>query len=373
MTILRVTLVGPAHPYRGGIASHTARLATELESQGIAVTVESWRNQYPKFLRAGSRAESESKPELPQPSAITEQLTWYNPFSWWQAGRRARGGSLWVSYVTPYQVPFYVVMRLAFGGGPSGAILHNVLPHERGRLDRLLLSLLLASFAELICHDERGAQELRSLRVDAQRIHLTPLPAALVVPAKPRAQANFRSRKPSNSRRRLLFFGFVRNYKGLDILYEALSRNPEFELWVAGDFWESRQRYDELAKQLSIESRLEVFADYIAKSEIPDLFACCDALILPYRSGTATALRVLGHSQGLPVVATQVGAISQGIEAGVDGYVVPAGDAVALATAIEAIPQLNLDHLRATAPARELALNAASWQRYALLIAGVDK
>ncbi len=374
MTAPRVTLVGPVHPYRGGISSHTARLATELEETQVSVAVESWRSQYPTFLRGGARSAIDSEPELQQPARVTERLTWYNPISWWLAGRRARGGSLWVSYVTPYQVPFYFVMRCAFGSGASGVILHNVLPHERGWLDRMLLRLLLLGYRDLICHDERGAELLRSLRVAEPRIHPLRLPAALLVPPKSRASANFRGFRPADSEHpRLLFFGFVRQYKGLDVLYEALQANPLAELWVAGDFWEPREKFDQLALQLGIENRVKVFAGYIAKTEVPDLFACCDALILPYRSGTGSALRELGHSQGLPVIATDVGAIAAGIQPGVNGFVVAAGDADSLAAAIRALPTLKLADLRASAPELEAARNQQLWREYARQIAHIDK
>lgn len=374
MTHEKVTLVGPVHPYRGGIASHTARLATELEGMGLSVTVESWRSQFPKFLRGGAKAAREDEPELPQPSRVIERLTWYNPIGWWLAGRRARGGSLWVSYVTPYQVPFYLVMRLAFGSSKSGAILHNVLPHERGKLDRVLLRLLLRWFTDLICHDERGSELLRSLGVGENRIHLLRLPAALLVPPKPGKTAEFRGIGASQPDRiRLLFFGFVRPYKGLDILYRALSANPNCELWVAGDFWEPKEKYEDLARQLEIESRVRVFAGYVAKSEVPDLFACCDALVLPYRSGTGSALRELGHSLGLPVIASDVGAIAAGIESGRDGFVVPPDDVAALASAIASLSSLKLNSVREQSPKLEAAKNRSSWIAYARAVARIDK
>lgn len=370
----KVTLVGPVHPYRGGIASHTARLATELEAWGVAVTVESWRSQFPKFLRGGARAPKDSKPEVEQPSRVIERLTWFNPVSWWLAGRRARGSSLWVSYVTPYQVPFYITMRLAFGGGPSGAILHNVLPHERGKLDRMLLRLLLRGYHDLICHDARGAQELRKLGVAENRIQQASLPAALLAVPKSRDRASFRGQGPAKpGRPRLLFFGFVRHYKGLDILYEALQANPQCELWVVGDFWQPQEEFDELAKKLGVDSQVTVFPGYLDKDELPDLFACCDALVLPYRSGTGSALRELGHSQGVPVIASDVGAISDGIDPGVNGFVVTAGDAAALAAAIDDLPTLNLKDLRASAPKQEAARNLSAWRDYAVLLLPIDK
>jgi glycosyltransferase involved in cell wall biosynthesis len=170
----------------------------------------------------------------------------------------------------------------------------------------------------------------------------------------------------------LLFFGFVRHYKGLDILYHALQANPQCDLWVAGDFWQPQAEFDELARKLGIASQVTVFPGYLDKDELPDLFACCDALVLPYRSGTGSALRELGHSQGLPVIASNVGAISAGIEPGVDGFVVTAGDAAALAAAISDLPSLNLKELRASAPKREAARNLSAWRTYAAQLLPID-
>ena len=370
---MRITLVGPAHPYRGGIASHTARLATELEDSGHDVIVESWRSQFPRFLRGGSRA-TEGEPELRQPSRIFERLSWYSPISWWLAGRRSRGGALWVSYVTPYQVPFYLVMRLASGSSHTGAILHNVLPHERGLLDRILLRVLLMTYRTLICHDQQGVETLRSLGVPEKRIRLLTLPAAIPVLPRNRSRARFRGlSSKSKYRIRLLFFGFVRQYKGLDVLYKALAKHPDIELWVAGDFWEPKQKYDELAQELGVANRIQVFDGYLDKSEIPDLFGCCDALVLPYRSGTGSALRELGHSQGLAVIASDVGAIGEGIRQGQNGFLVPADDVPALAEAIGNLASLDLASLRVTGPKQEAERNRANWERYSLAVARIDK
>ncbi|MEY3029202.1 MAG: hypothetical protein RL198_599 [Actinomycetota bacterium] len=370
---MRITLIGPVHPYRGGIASHNARLAVELQGKGHEVIVESWRSQFPKFLRGGARGNA-GEPELKQPSEVMERLTWYNPLSWWLAGRRARGGLLWVSYITPYQVPIYLVMRLAFGSSQTGAILHNVLPHERGLLDRALLRMLLAGYRRLICHDQRGLETLRALGVTEDRVRLLPLPAALMVTPKPRSQARFRGiLPPAPNRIRLLFFGFVRHYKGLDILYRSLAPHPEVELWVAGDFWEPREKYDQLASELGVSDQIRVFDGYVDKAEIPDLFACCDALVLPYRSGTGSALRALAHSQGLAVIATNVGAIHEGIDAGKNGLVVTAGDFSALSGAIGDLAQLDLEGLRTSSPRAEAAKNRATWGAYSSALAGIDK
>jgi glycosyltransferase involved in cell wall biosynthesis len=132
----------------------------------------------------------------------------------------------------------------------------------------------------------------------------------------------------------VLFFGTVRHYKGLDILLEALAKSPAVELIVAGEFWDDDKPYFDQINRLGLDSRVTVKPGYVAQADFGELFADADVLVLPYRSGTGSIVRELGFRFGLPVIATDVGAIAEGIDHGINGMVVAAEDPDALAEAL---------------------------------------
>ena len=141
------------------------------------------------------------------------------------------------------------------------------------------------------------------------------------------------------SGRRLLFFGIVRPYKGLDLLLRALPEVPDVSLTVAGEFWGGEPATRALAVELGISDRVELRPGYVAAPDVPALFAGADALVLPYRSGTATQNAQIAHRYGLPVVGTRVGTLPDHVRDGVDGLLVPPDDLPALAAALRRLYQ----------------------------------
>ncbi len=136
--------------------------------------------------------------------------------------------------------------------------------------------------------------------------------------------------------RRLLFFGIVRPYKGLDVLLRALAQGPAgVELRVAGEFWHGAAEYTNLCQQLGIEDRVEFIPEYVAAEEVPTIFDRVDALVLPYRTATGSQGPLTAFDFGVPVIATDVGALAERVTPEVDGLVVPPDDVEALASALE--------------------------------------
>lgn len=327
----RITLVGPTHPYTGGIAQHTTRLALELEARGYRVTVESWKAQYPKRLYPGPVSVPDGIPEIGVASDVLEKLTWYNPLSWWAAGWRSRQTDLLaVSIPTPFHaIPYRVMLAASGRATPTLGIVHNVLPHEPGPLDRFLMQRLLSSLDRIIVHGATAHDAATSLGVAPAQILQRSLPS-------PWPTAEVAATKPSKKKGalRVLFFGTIRRYKGLDLLLNALAEADDVELTVAGEFWEDEALYLEQIRQLGLINRVSLRRGYVAETEFPELFAKSDILVLPYRSGTGSIVRELGFRFGIPVIATDVGAIAEGIEDGVNGRVIEAGNVRSLVGAL---------------------------------------
>ncbi len=331
---MRIAVVGPAHPFKGGLAQHTTSLAHHLSAVGHQVTLQSWRTQYPKLLYPGQL--TVSQPEVELFPDTERSLAWNRPDSWWLTGRRLAArqfDAIVLSIVTPIQVPAYLTLAAAArtGGCTVVALCHNVLPHERRRLDEPMIRTLLRRMDAVLVHS-RDEAALVSARTSAP-VEVAALPLHLPAAGQQPAQAGPRPR-----RNRLLFFGMVRHYKGLDLLLRALAdTKPEVSLTVAGEIWEGRDELVRLISDLRLGDRVTMSDNYVAADKIPALFAAADALVLPYRSGTASQNALIALQFGVPVIATTAGAIADSIADGVNGLLCAPGDAADLARAISVL------------------------------------
>ncbi|HUR04325.1 MAG TPA: glycosyltransferase family 4 protein [Nonomuraea sp.] len=314
---MRIAIVGPTFPYKGGGAQHTTELAHRLTALGHEVVIESWRAQYPAFLYPGQQ--TISAPEgTPYPKTL-RRLDWRNPAGWVACGRRLRSADLVIlAVLSPVQVPAYLGILYGLGRqAKTVALCHNVLPHERKPYDRPLMKALLNRVDAVLTHSEEQAA-LAACLSDK------PVSVAGLPPHLPSTTGE----RSAEVHGRLLFFGIVRPYKGLDLLLRAL---PEgVGLTVAGEFWGGLDGTRALLDELGIADRVELRPGYVAAEDVPKLFASADALVLPYRNATASQNVWLGHEHGVPVIATRVGALADHVTDGVDGLLVEPDDVEAL-------------------------------------------
>ncbi|MBO3745090.1 glycosyltransferase family 4 protein [Streptosporangiaceae bacterium NEAU-GS5] len=322
---MRIAIVGPAYPYKGGGAHHTTELAHRLAEAGHEVVIESWRAQYPSFLYPGQQTIDTPEGE-PFPH-VRRKLDWRRPDGWVRCGRRLRRADLVVlAVLSPVQVPAYLGILYGIRGrAATVALCHNVLPHEAKPYDKPLMKALLNKVDRVLAHSPEQAEKARGLTGK-------PVAVATMAPHLP-ARPLGRDRA-DEARDRLLFFGIVRPYKGLDLLLRALAMVPGVGLTVAGEFWGGLDETTALIAELGLGDRVELRPGYVAASDVPALFDAADALVLPYRSATASQNVWLGHEHGVPVIATRVGALPDNVADGVDGLLVEPGSAEALAEAI---------------------------------------
>jgi glycosyltransferase involved in cell wall biosynthesis len=336
---LLVTLVGPVFPLPGGIAQHNDRLAIEIEKLGHEVLVESWKAQYPKSLYRGTPQLNEKQIEVGQAPAVRRELAWYSPVSWLKAGLRSRKKALVILTVpTPYHFFPYLLFTVGSGKRPrTVGIVHNVRPHERAHFGSILMKSLLALCDSVLIHSDSFRQEIDELGTPKLEVCVVKLPSPW----------NFSPPQPISSQRmperlRLLFFGTIRHYKGLDLLLEAMRDVKEVELVVAGEFWEPLAKYQRLAGQFGVSDRVTFEPGYVAAENIPYLFEACDALVLPYRSATSSILPDLAFGFGRPVVATKVGALGESVIDGINGFVVEQHSVTKLSAALERLKDKKL-------------------------------
>ena len=333
---MRIALIGPAHPYKGGGARHTTELAHRLAAAGHDVVVESWRAQYPRRLYPGQQivdvAEGEPYPRTHR------RLAWYRPDGWLAEGRRLRSADLVAfALLTPLQVPPYLAILAGLGGRPKRprtvVIAHNVLPHERRPGDVALTKTLLSHVDTVITHSAAQAAQVRELAPGA------PVRTARIPPHLPgtdhQNHGTERTPVPAPAQCSLLFFGIVRPYKGLDVLLRALAGAPaHVTLTVAGEFWGGTEQTEKLIADLGLRERVTLRPGYVPATAIPALFAAADALVLPYREATASQNALLAFAHGVPVVTTTAGALAEPVRDGVDGLTCAPDDAEDLLRAL---------------------------------------
>lgn len=324
---MRVALVGPTHPYKGGVAQHTTRLAHELAARGHEVELVSWSAQYPALLYPGQQ--KVEVPEQPVFPRTTYPLSWRWPVGWWRTGRRlARSADLVVLVlVTPVQAPALATLMRALRGTRTLVLCHNVLPHERRAIDERLVRSVLGRADAVLVHAEGE-------RTTAQSLTRAPVAVSALPPhfvSGPGSTPRAVERPPLRS---VLFFGIVRPYKGLDVLLRALADVPDVRLVVRGEFWGGPEQARALAAELGLADRVDLQDGYVEAGQVPELFDAADALVLPYRSSTASQNASLGHEHGVPVVATRVGTMAQDVQDGQDGLLCEPGDPASLAAAL---------------------------------------
>ncbi|NHA67999.1 glycosyltransferase family 4 protein [Phycicoccus sp. CMS6Z-2] len=333
---MRVALVGPTHPFKGGVAAHTTTLAHELADAGHDVTLVSWSHLYPAVLYPGEQAVPGGAPDVdPFPRTI-RVLSWARPDTWVRAGRRLRDVDVVVVvHVVPAVVPAHLALLRAAGAGGAGprvvVVAHNVLPHEPHPGDRRLVGALLGRADAVIVHSD--AQARVATEVGAQRVREVDLPPHL--PGGPREP-----RPEHDGPVRLLSLGIVRDYKGVDLLLDALRDVDGLTLTVAGELWgDAGRRVRELAADPRLAGRVEVHGGYVPADRIAGLMARHDVLALPYRSATASQNVLLARRHGLPVLAGAVGTFPRQVRDGVDGLLVAPSDRAALVGALRRLAE----------------------------------
>lgn len=337
---MRIVIVGPSRPYRGGIAHFSDELAGTLRLRGHEVVMETFRRQYPSRLFPGTSQLEGSLDALPDDTVA--RLDSINPASWWATARRIRrrGADVvvfayWIAFFAPAYRVIASAMRRA--GIPTVAIVHNALPHERRPGDRLLGRSFFRRCDRLITLSTAVAKDVRSMNVDTRLVEAShPVYTHFgkeVDRTSARTTLGFATDAPM-----LLFFGFVRRYKGLDVLIEAmpqiLEHNPDAQLLVAGEFYEDEETIRDRVAALGIGPSVRFDTRYVPDEKVPLYFSAADVLVQPYRSATQSGVAHVAFHFGRPVIVTDVGGLAETIPDGEAGLVVRPEDPEALAEAV---------------------------------------
>lgn len=374
---MKITLIGPVYPYRGGIAHYTTRLYQTLEARGHDVQLISFKRLYPSWLYPGESDKDPSADTL-NVEAARYWLDTLNPLTWlktWRHIQHHRPHVLVLQWWTPFLAPIWLTMGLinARFASPSANsvvfICHNVLPHEPRPWDIWLARQVLRHSKVIITQSEEEKNTLATL-LPAHQCTVVPHPIYDMFFEKKISvqQAREILRLPLDIPV-LLFFGIVRPYKGLDCLLQALplirKRWGRVLVLVAGEFWEGKQRYLEMITTLGISEDVRIDDRYIPNEEVVHYFSSADVLVAPYRQVTGSGVVQMAKGFQVPVISTRISNLADLVEEGVNGYLAPPENPAALADAII----YYLEHgLSQAQPAAEPSNTQQDWDTLAAAV-----
>lgn len=334
----RIAIIGPVYPYKGGIAHYTGLLCKNLREQ-FETQMISFQMQYPKILFRKEQKDFENNSFEVQDTKYI--LHTANPFNWGKCAKQILAGKpdlVIFQWWHPYFAPCYWSLLRKLKGVKTLFICHNVFPHERFPFDRALTKMVLKKGDFFITHSKADAEDLRSIRQEAlvcEAVH----PTYDAFQFQNLAREEARQRLGLGEQQQvLLFFGFVREYKGLKHLIAALpeiiKRLPKTHLLIVGDFGKDKQEYLELIAQNKMEDFLSIYDGYIPDREVEQYFAASDLVVLPYESATQSGIVQIAYGFERPVVATNVGGLPDVVLDEKTGYLVPPKNPEALADAV---------------------------------------
>lgn len=312
----KVIIIGPGHPLRGGLASFNQRLAKAFQQAGHDCEIYSFSLQYPSFLFPG-KTQFTDEP-APEGIQIHSAINSVNPFNWLGVGNRLRKMKpdlIVVRYWLPFMGPALgTILRRVRKNKHSKiiCIADNIIPHEKRPGDKAFTKYFTKACDGFITMSQKVLGDLGQFRKDA--------PAQLVQHPLYDNFGEIVSKTTSREKlgidpyqKLLLFFGFIRKYKGLDLLFEAMAdpriRNAGIRLMVAGEFYEDEAPYREQINKLGIEDLLILKTDFIPDQEVKYYLSAADAVVQPYKSATQSGVTPLAYHFEVPMIVTRVGGL----------------------------------------------------------------
>ena len=337
---MRISVVGPTFPYRGGIAHYTTLLVRHLRERH-EVYLHSYSRQYPSFLFPGNAAPDPSERALcVDCEYILDPLL---PWTWWRTFRRIRRlkpDLLILQWWTPFWTPVLLALTGWVRhqmGTPILFLCHHVIAPDGGPLDWSLARFIFRRADGFIVLSEEDFALLRRALPEAY-IRGTTLPRLDIFDGDRIAPQEARSRLGlPDEARVLLFFGFVRRYKGLRYLLQALPQvlaHFPVRLLVVGEFWEDEQVYREQIERLGLNEAVVLVNRYVPNEEVGIYFSAADVLVLPYLEASQSGVVQMAFAFERPVITTRVGGLAETVEHGETGVIIPPADSLALAEAI---------------------------------------
>lgn len=336
---MKITILSAAYPYRGGIAHFTGLLYKELIKEN-EVNVITFKRQYPEFLFPGT-TQLEPENDHLQGIPASRLVDSINPFNWISAGLKIAAGRpdlLIINFWLPFFGPaFGTIARIVRSNKHTKVICicHNVIPHEKRIGDRAFTRFLFNAVDNFILLAKKLEEDLKIIKIDARyKTLFHPVYSIFgsgVSKEEARARLNIKGEKI------ILFFGFIREYKGLDTLLEALPlirQKEDIKLIIAGEYYSNEEKYSRMINSLNISEHIYQFNGFIPSGDVKYYFSAADAVVLPYKDATQSGIVQIANNFNKPVIATDVGGLSEVVFENKTGFLVVKENPAKLAEAV---------------------------------------
>jgi glycosyltransferase involved in cell wall biosynthesis len=326
---MKIIIVGKAFPYRGGVATYNERLAREYVKQGHEVEIITFTVQYPPFLFPGKSQYSSEF--APKDLIIKRMIHSMNPLNWMKVGNKIKEKSpdlvifcYWMAFMAPC---FGTIAR--FARQPKTkmvGLIHNMIPHEPTILDKLFPKYFVKAMDGFVAMAESVVDDINHFDSVNKPKVVSPHPIYdHYGDALTKKEASMKLGLYEQNQY-ILFFGFIRHYKGLDLLLEAFAderlRQFPVKLIVAGEFYENPQPYLESIIRLKLENLVELRTRFIPDSDVRNYFSIADLVAQPYRTASQSGVTQIAYHFEKPMLVTKVGGLSKTVPNGIVGYVV---------------------------------------------------
>lgn len=325
----RIAIVGPITPFRSGVAKHTTEVAKELASRrNIDVTVFSFKRQYPALLFPGE-ADRETGQSVMSEWTTVFEIDSLNPGTWCKTAKTINQEHFdqviipaWTFFLAPCLGTIAKLCRKS--GIKVTMIVHNVDDHEASFWKSWLSRFQLNNADCFVTHGSELENRIKTIRPNAS-VRISPHPIFSQYPAPKNA---LERRAPLE----LLFFGLIRDYKGLDIALKGIaeSHRQDIQLSIVGEFWEGRKETESLIDRLGLRPRVEIVPRFVSDAEAAEFFGRCDAVLLPYKSVTGSGVIPVAYHYGKPVIVSDLPGLTDVVNEGKTGWVVPLNDPAAI-------------------------------------------
>lgn len=347
-----IILIGPAYPYRGGNALFMSHLYEALRPH-FRVHFINYTLLYPSLLFPGTTQFDQSQ-EMTKQIPNERLVNSINPFSWWQTAQRVRElkpDLVVFDWWNPFFGPSHRAISALLGKELRKKILiitENVISHEARFVDKLLTRIGLANASSFLVLSGQVAEDVKPFARNLP-VYRSELPVFGEFYAQTSHNLSKEAAKQifgfADTDNVLLFFGYVRKYKGLDVLLRALpmiaKTNPRVKLLVAGEFYDDPKPYYNLIEELGIGDRVKLFNAFIPNERVGEFYAACDVVMLPYKSATQSGILGIAYGFDRPVIVTDVGGLAESVENEKTGLIVPSESPDELAKAVERFYQLS--------------------------------
>lgn len=333
---MNVVIVGTAYPLRGGIAHYNALLAEYLKKKHSVETI-TFKRQYPKLLFPGKTQEETGTPMYVEPAP--QLIDSINPLNWIAVAKIIRNKKpdlVIFKYWLPFFGPCFGTIAKFVKKKAHTKVLFicdNIIPHER-RIGDIQFTRHAFKYVDyFIVQSDVVEQQLNQHFPDSM-YRKVPHPVYENF-GLPQPKQRAREVLGIKSEKVILFFGYVRPYKGLMVLIEAMKQIAGVLLLVVGEFYDEEAKYRQRVKNLNLESCIRFIADYVPNEDVTTYFSAADVIVLPYLSATQSGITQIAYNFDKPVIATNVGGLAEVVIDGKTGFIVPPNNPGAIASAVK--------------------------------------